>query len=253
MLHKLKINRMILLWIAVVIAGTFMTIYGSHRLSNEWSKKDVIRQAHTIPDFILVDFEVEAEFDEDLRDKILTECKSKIHVPNGSVNDLKEIPLSTFFAENLYKESKPAKKNYKLDKNIYENIKSFDIIGVLKSLDSSTRINIRKNNNKILLSTLNSNTKDSYIEVREYNTKTNRFKLLFNNIQLNVEFLRQSKFVVDLDNGETQITIITKPTIQITEIKNVDFKTNSTKYLTLTDIKKDELGWYTAKTKLLLR
>lgn len=244
---------MILLWIAVVIAGTFMTIYGSHRLSNEWSKKDVIRQAHTIPDFILIDFEVEAEFDEDLRDKILTECKSKIHVPKGSVNNLKEIPLSTFFAENLYKESKSAKKNYKLDKSIYENIKSFDIIGMLKSIDSSTIITIRKNNNKILLSTLNSNTKDSYIEVREYNTKTDRFKLLFNNIQLNVEFLRQSKFVVDLNNGKTQLTIITKPTIQITEIKNVVFKTNSTKYLTLTDIKKNELGGYTAKTKLLLR
>ena len=253
MLPKNKNWFMLIIWLIVILFGTAVTIIGGLKLSDEWTKNDAKKQVHTIPDFILVDFEVEAEFDEDLRDKILTECKSKMHVPKGSVDDLKEIPLSTFFAENLYKESKPAKKNYKLDKSIYENIKSFDIIGVLKSLDSNTRINIRKNSNKILLSTLNNNTKDSYIEVREYNTKTNKFKLLFNNIQLNVEFLRQSKFIVDLDNGETQLTIITKPTIQITEIKNVIFKTNSTKYLTLTDIKKDELGSYIAKTKLLLR
>ena len=253
MLLKNKINKMVVLWIVVIWIGTIITIVGGLKLNDEWTKNDAKKQVHIIPDFVLIDFEVEAEFKENLANRILTECKSKIHVPNGSVDDLKEIPLSGFFAENLYKENKIAKKNYKLDKEIYENIKSFDIIGMLSSSDKNTVINIRKNSNKIILSTLDKDLKDSYIEVRSYNTETNRFKLLFNNIQINVEFLRQSKFITDLDNGKIKLSVITKPNVEITEIKNIILKTNSTKYLTVTNIIKDELRSYNAKLKLLLR
>jgi hypothetical protein len=253
MLPKNKNWSMLIIWLIVALLGTTITIVGGLKLNDEWTKNDAKRQVHIIPDFMLIDFEVEAEFNKELSDKILTECKSKINVPNGSVEDLKEIPLSVFFTENLYKEDKIAKKNYKLDKEIYENIKSFDIIGMLNSSDKNTVINIRKNSNKIILSILNKDLKDSYIEVRNYNTKTNRFKLLFNNIQINVEFLRQSKFITDLDNGKIKLNIVTKPSIEITEIKNIILKTNSTKYLTVTDIIKDELGSFNAKLKLLLR
>lgn len=253
MLLKNKNWSMIIVWLIVILFGTSITIIGGLKLSDEWTKNDAKKQVHIIPDFLLVDFEVEAEFKKDFADRILTECKSKINVPNGSVEDLKEIPLSGFFAEKLYKENKIAKKNYKLDKEIYENIKSFDIIGMLSSSDNNTLINIRKNSNKIILSTFDKDLKDSYIEVRNYNSKTNKFKLLFNNIQINVEFLRQSKFITDLDNGKIKLSVITKPNVDITEIKNIILKTNSTKYLTVTDIIKDELGSYNAKLKLLLR
>lgn len=253
MLLKNKNLFMLTIWLIVILFGTAITVIGGLKFSDEWNKADILKQQHIIPDFILVDFEVEAEFAEDLKNKILTECKSKINVPNGSVEDLKEIPLSVFFAENLYKENKPAKNNYKLEESIYENIKSFNILGMVSSSDKNTRLNIKKNSNKIILSTLNKDFKDSYIEVREYSTKTNKFKMLFNNIQLNVEFLRQSKFITDLDNGKIELSVITKPNVKITEIKNIFFKTSSTKYLTLTDIEKDSLGSYNAKIKLLLK
>ena len=98
MLHKLNINKMTLLWIAVVIAGTLMTIYGSHRLSVEWTKKDVLRQAHTTPETFLFDCEVEAELEEDLKNTILKNCLSKIS-GQGKMNDL---TLSPFFDQTGY-------------------------------------------------------------------------------------------------------------------------------------------------------
>lgn len=253
MLLKHKINKMIIIWIFVILIGTLITVFGSLKLNDEWTKGDAQKQSHIIPDFMLVDFEVEAEFDKELKDKILTECKSKISVPNGSVEELQTIPLSTFFAEKLYKESKPAKKNYKLDKEIYENIKSFDIIGMANSKDNNVLINLRKNSNKTILSVKDDGLEDSYIEVREYSKNTDRFKLLFNNIQLSVEFLKQSKFITDLDGGKIKFSLITKPNIVITEIKNIVLKTKSTKYFTLSALKKDSLENYIAKINLILR
>lgn len=244
---------MIILWIFVILTGTALTIYGSAKFNDEWNKGSDLRQTQLIPDFLLIDCEVEAEFDENLRNKILTECKPKIHIAGGSVEDLETIPLSTFFDENFYKESKVAKKNYKLDKDIYNQIKNFDIIATAKSKDSSVCINLRKNSNKIILSTYNDASKESYIEVRAYDKRTNRFKLLFNNIQLSVEFLKQSKFITDLDKGELDFIIITKPSIQIVEIKNIVLKTKNTKYFILSNIVKNDLDRYITKMNLILR
>ncbi len=252
MFFNIKTNRMIL-WTILFLGGTALAFFGTYKISQELTKEDAKKQSHLIPDFLLLDCEVESKFDNKFRDEILTFCKSKINVPGGNVEDLDSIPLSVFFDENLFKENKLAKKNYKLQKDVYEDIRSFDFFGMASSKDSSIIINLKKNSNKVIFSTYNSDIKDSYIEVRTYNTKTNLFKLIFNNIQLDINSKSISQFITDLDNENIKFSLITKQNIEIVELKKVVLKTKSIKYFGLNGINKDSLGMYNAKLNLLLK
>ncbi|MFI8605657.1 hypothetical protein ACIGCP_14425 [Cellulophaga baltica] len=247
-----KINWMIILWIVVILFGTTLTIWGSAKFNDEWTKKDSLRQLHTIPDFLLLDFEVEAELDSLLTEKILSEVKPKIHIHGDSIENLQNIPLIGFFDEKLFKENKQAKKNYKLSKDIYGKIRDFDLLATSKSKDSSVFIGLTKNTNKVIFTQRDKNLKDSYIEVKNYNQKTNEFEILYHNIQLNVEFHRQSKFITDLDKGDLKLHLITKPSINVKRLKNIKLKTKTTEYFSAIEILKDSLG-YNAKLNLLLR
>lgn len=247
-----KMTWMALLWFIIILLGMALTIYGGLKLNDEWTKNDTLRQIHLIPDFLLMDFEVMVELDSTLTDKILKKVKKKTNVPNGGIEDLEQIPLAPFFNEKLYKENKAAKDNYKLDKDIYNEIRGFDILANSTSKDSTVQINLVKNTNKIIFTQQDGNLKDSYIEVREYAPKTNKFKIFYHNIQLNVEFLKQSKFITDLDKGNLEIVLIMGKNIEVKELKNIKIKTRSTEYFNTGRISYDSLR-YNTELNLLLR
>jgi hypothetical protein len=252
MLRKLKDKKwvMISVWIVVILIGTAITIIGGLRLNDEWTKGGVIKQQHTIPDFLLIDFEIKAELDSILTEQILKEVKPTIHIHGDSIENQEKIPLVGFFDEKMFEESKQAKENFKLSKNIYEEIRNFDLMATSVSKDSSVFIGLTKNTNKIIFTQRDSNLKDSYIEVRDYNQKTNEFHIFYHNIQLNVENHRLSKFITDLDKGKLELHLITKS--EIKELKNIKLKTKSTEYFQASEITNDSLG-YNAKLNLLLR
>ena len=251
MLRILKrINWMIILWGLLILAGTALTIYGSAKFNDEWNKKSSLRELHTIPDFLLIDFEVKAELDSTLTEQILKEVKPKIYIHGDSIENQEKIPLVGFFDEKMFKEHKQVKKNYKISKNIYEELRSFDLMATSVSKDSSVFIGLTKNTNEIIFTQRDKNYKDSYIEVRDYNQKTNQFHIFYHNIQLNVENHKLSKFITDLDKGKLELHLITKS--EIKELKNIKLKTKSTEYFQAYEIKNDSLG-YNAKLNLLLR
>lgn len=247
MLHKLNVNRMTLIWIAVIIAGTLMTIYGSHRLSNEWTKKDVIRQAHTTPEKFLFDCEVEAELDEELKNTILKNCLSKIS-GQGKMNDLH---LSTFFDQTGYEKNKILERNYSLDNEIYKNFTSFDIIGLAVAKDSSLILNLRKEEKIVKLSADKEN-KESHIEVRDYNSETDKFKIYYRNINLEVNSKTLSTFVTDLNNGKLTLNIVTNSKIRITKIGEIYLKTKMLRYFKIGGLKENSIGQNIGEIKLLL-
>jgi len=240
---------MIILWGFLILGGTALTIYGSAKFNDEWSKKSTLRELHTIPDFLLVDFEIKAELGSILTEQILGEVKPKIHFHGDSIEKQEKIPLVGFFDEKMFKENKQAKKNYKLSKNIYNTIRDFELIGNSHSKDSNVSIGLTKNTNKIIFTQPNRKSKDSYIEVRNYNQKTNEFHILYHNIQLNVENHRLSKFITDLDKGSLKLHLITNS--EIKEIKNIKLKTKTTEYFQATEITNDSTS-YNAKLNLLL-
>lgn len=250
MLRILKrINWMIILWGLLILVGTALTIYGSAKFNDEWNKKSSLRELHTIPDFLLIDFEVKAELDSTLTEQILKEVKPKIYIHGDSIENQEKIPLVGFFDEKMFKENKQAKKNYRLSKNIYEELRSFNLMATSVSKDSSVFIGLTKNTNKIIFTQRDKNYKDSYIEVRDYNQKTNEFHIFYHNIQLNVENHRLSKFITDLDKGKLELHLITRA--EIKELKNIKLKTKSTEYFQASEITNDNLG-YNAKLNLLL-
>ena len=251
MLRILKIiNWMIILWGLLILAGTALTIYGSAKFNDEWNKKSSLRELHIIPDFLLIDFEIKAELDSTLTKQILEEVNPKIHFHGDSIENQEKIPLVGFFDEKTAKEHKQAKKNYRLSKNIYEELRSFDLMATSVSKDSSVFISLTKNTNKIIFTQRDSNLKDSYIEVRDYNQETNEFHIFYHNIQLNVENHRLSKFITDLDKGKLELHLITRA--EIKELKNIKLKTKSTEYFQASEITNDSLS-YNAKLNLLLR
>lgn len=247
MLHKLNINKMTLLWIAVVIVGALMTIYGSHRLSVEWTKKDVLRQAHTTPETFLFDCEVEAELEEDLKNTILKNCLSKIS-GQGKMNDL---TLSPFFDQTGYEKNKIAERDYSLDNEIYKNFTTFDILGLAVSKDSALILDLRKDEHIVKLSADKEN-KESHIEVREYDGKTGKFKIYYRNINLGVSSKTLSTFVTDLNNGKFTLNIVTNKKVKITKISDVYLKTKMLKYFKIDNIKEDHIGQNIGEIKLLL-
>lgn len=251
MLRILKrVNKMAVVWILVIIVGTVLTILGSYNLNSVLGRKNILRQSHIIPDFLLIDFEVKAELDSLLTKQILEEVKPKMHIQGDSITNQEKIPLVGFFDENTFRENKTAKQNYKLSKNIYKELRNFDLMGKSVSKDSSVLIRLFKNTNKIIFSQRDINLKDSYIEVKSYNNLTNEFHIFYHNIQLNVENHKLSKFITDLDKGNLELHLITKS--EIKEIKNIKLKTKSTEYFRASEITKDSLG-YSAKLNLLLK
>lgn len=248
MLHKLIINKMTLIWIAVILTGTLMTIYGSHRLSIEWTKKDVLRQAHVTPESFLFDCEVDVELEEDLKNTILKSCLPKIN-GQGKMNDLH---LSTFFDQTGYEKNKILEKNYSLDNDIYKNFTFFDILCLAVAKDSSLILDLQKDEKSVKLSADKEN-KESHIEVRNYNSKTDKFKIYYRNIKLEVNSKTLSTFVTDLNNGKFTLNIVTNPKVKITEINEVYLKTKMSKYFKIDNIKEDHIGQSIGEIKLLLR
>lgn len=250
MLHYRKINKMILIWFTLIIIGTCLTIWGTYELSKEWNKSDLLKQQHNIPDFLLIDFEVKSQLSIPLTNQILTEIKPKYHIEGETFENQKEVDLITFFDEKRFKEKLQFKKNYKLSNNIYEELRNFNLIANSISKDSSIIISLTKNSNEIIFTKYDQNLKDSYIEVIDYNQKTNRFNIAYHNIQLNVENKKLSKFITDLDKGKLNLNIITRTDIQ--ELKNIKLKTKFTEYFQASEIIKSDFG-YSAKLNLLLK
>lgn len=245
-----KINGMLIFWGFLILTGSAFTIYGTARFNDEWNKKNILRQSHYIPDFLLIDFEIKIKLDSTLTKQILEEVKPKMHIQGDSIANQEKIPLTLFFDENTFQENKTAKQNYKLSKNIYKELRNFDLMGKSVSKDSSVLIRLFKNTNKIIFSQRDINLKDSYIEVKSYNNLTNEFHIFYHNIQLNVENHKLSKFITDLDKGKLELHLITRA--EIKELKNIKLKTKSTEYFQATDITKDKLG-YKAKLNLILK
>lgn len=241
-----KANWMIVLCISMIIIGAILTTFGSIGLADELSKKSKLRKTHEIPETLLIDFEVKAELDSTLTEQILEEVKPK----SDSIENQEKVPLVGFFDEKVFNEHKQSKKNYRLSKNIYEELRDFDLIANSVSKDSSVFIGLTKNTNEIIFKQRDKSYKDSYIEVRNYNQKTNEFHIFYHNIQLNVENRRLSRFITDLDKGKLELHLITKS--EIKELKNIKLKTKSTEYFQAYDITNDSLG-YNAKLNLLLR
>ena len=250
MLQHRKINKMILIWFTLIITGTCLTIWGTYELSKELNKNDLLKQQHSIPDFMLIDFEVESQINATLTNQILTEIKPKYYVEGETFENQKEIDLIGFFDEKKFKEKPQFKKNYELSNNIYEEIRNLKLTATSTSKDSSVIIKLTKNSNEIIFTKYDQNLKDSYIEVLDYNRKTNQFNIRYHNIQLNVENKRLSKFITDLDNGKLNLNLITKTNIK--ELKNIKLKTKSTEYFQASEIVTSEFG-YNAKLNLILR
>lgn len=244
---KHKINKMVVLWIAVIIAGTCLTIWGSFKLNQEWSKKDILRQSHITPETFLFDCEVEAKLDEELKNTILKNCLSKI----SGQDKMDNLILSPFFNQTGYVESEINKKNYSLEDSIYENFTSFDVLGLAVSKDSSLILDLRKEEKNVKLSA-DKESKESHIEVREYNSKTDKFKIYYRNIKLEVNSKTLSPFVTDLNNGEFTLNIETNPKVKIIKISEVYLKTKMSKYFKIDNIKEDHIGQNIGKIKLLL-
>lgn len=241
---------MIILWIAVIVIGTILTIWGSHKLSSELGKKDLVRKSHIIPDFLLIDFEIKSVLDSVLTQQILSEVKPRIHIPGDSIDNQENIPLTTFFNEKLFNENLQAKKNYELSENIYKELRNFDLMAISRSKDSSVCISLNKNTNKIIFNKKDKTLKESYIEVIDYNQMLNEFHFGYHNIQLNVENQKLSRFITDLDKGSLELHLITKAHVKALE--NIKLKTKSTDYFKGTEITKDSIGSYKAKLNLLL-
>lgn len=251
MLRKLKRIMVVIGWILFSLLGTLITIVGGLKLNDVRTRNNSLRQSHTIPDFLLMDFEVRAELDSTLAQQILSEVKPKISVPNGSIDDEDKLYLTVFFDEIRFKEKEQAKKNYRLSDNIYDSIRNFELMATSESKDGSVRITLTKNTNKVIFTGKDKNIKDSYIEVRDYDQRTNEFHILYHNIQMNVENQKLSRFITDLNKGELKLYFMSNPLKEITELKNIRLKTKTTDYFLATGVTEDSLG-FNARLNLLI-
>lgn len=250
MLLKNKNLYMLTLWLIVILFGTAITIIGGLKFNEEWTKNDVKKQVHLIPDFLLIDFEAKVQFDSVLTNQVLAEIKPKYHVEGETFEQQKDITTIGFFDERMFKEHKQAKKNYKLSKNIYDQFRNFKLEATSSSKDSSILIQLTKNTNKVIFTSEDRNFKDSYIEVRDYNQENKEFHIIYHNIQLNVENYKLSKFITDLDKGNLTLNLIMKAKIK--DLKNIKLKTKTTEYFRASEITNNSFS-YNAKLNLLLR
>ena len=238
---------MILFWSFVAIVGVFLSMYGSHRLSVEWSKQGILRQAHLTPKCFLIDFETEIKLKDSLQNKILDFCKNKTTNQGKS----KDIVLSLFFDQIKYETNKVSEINYSLGGETYDIFTSFNIFSTAVSKDKSLILNLEKNKEKVR-TTADRKSKESHLEIIEFDTVSKKFKVLYKNISLDVTAHTLSPFVTDLNNGNFSLNIITKPEIDIVEVKEIYLKTETNKYFQVIDIKKDDIGQTKGKIKLLL-
>jgi hypothetical protein len=139
-----------------------------------------------------------------------------------------------------------------LDNDIYKNFTSFDILCLAVVKDSSLILDLQKDEKSVKLSADKEN-KESHIEVRNYNSKTDKFKIYYRNIKLEVNSKTLSTFVTDLNNGKFTLNIVTNPKVKITEINEVYLKTKMSKYFKIDNIKEDHIGQSIGEIKLLLR
>lgn len=238
-----KNYKMIILWIAVILVGTALTIWGSLKLNDAWTKADELKKQHPIPDFLLFDCELEIKFNERTTREIMDKVYGKSVMIGGDVRTIPNMLLTPFFNEYLYSKDENARINYSLNPDFYAPIKSIQIIGQSKSKDAETQISFKTNNNEILLgSEIAENM--SYITVQSFNIATRTFKLKLNNIQLDVSLQTASKYILDLSTIDFHF--INSPEITITKISNCFLKTKTTKYFKLKDITVHTLDRYHA-------
>lgn len=237
---------MTLLWLSVFIVGSIMAFIGTFYLSQELSKKSSLKQSHIIPDFLLFDCEAEVEIKEDFKNKILKSCLDKT---SGDKN-MDILYIFPFFET---KEDKMISKDFILTEDIYKAFLDFNIKTNLISNDNSLLLNLHKNTNIVELSS-DIDLKDSFLEVNSYNKKTNLFKLIFRNIQLEVSSKSISKQLLDLENGKlNNLRITTNSDIKIKSVKNIIFKTKMTEYFRVKNIKEKEFEMYDGELQNLLR
>lgn len=224
MLSK-KINKMIIFWILIILLGTCLTIYGSLRLNDAWTESSILKQAHVIPDFILLDCDIEIEIAEKQRIEILKIVSEKIH----GQDNIEIIALSPFFDQ--------ANSNYLLPAEIINDFLKFEIFGQAFSKDGSVDIGLSKSTNTVEILGEEDKNK-SYIQVLTYNSKTNKFKVLLRNIVLDVSSTSKSQLILDLKDAELNFKTVSY--FQIKSIKNIYLKTKKVKYFFILEMKQDK-------------
>jgi len=250
MLLNNKDLYMLTIWLIVILFGTAITIIGGLKFNEEWTKNNLKKQVHLIPDFLLIDFEVRLRLNEELTTQMLEEIKPKYHVHGESFEEQEKVFLTSFFDEKLFEEHKQAEMNYKLSENIYEQIRNFDLIAIAISKDTSTLITLCKNTNKVVFTQRDKNIEDSYIEVKEYDSKTKELHIFYHNIQVSVVNKKLSKFITDLDKGNLNLSFIVRGDVR--ELSNIVIKTKSTEYFGVQEITNEGTS-YIAKLNLLLK
>ncbi|OYQ35085.1 hypothetical protein CHU92_11265, partial [Flavobacterium cyanobacteriorum] len=219
---NLKNNKMIALWIIIILIGTTLTIWGSLKLNDAWTKADELKKQHPIPDFILLDCDFEITFSKEQTNIIEEAIYSKISMPEGNVSDINQLPVLIFFNEN-----REGLEKYALERNILNNLKTVIVNGTATSKDSTTLISFYSNENNIYIGS-KEKSKESYIEILRYNKDEGTFTGRMNNIQLMTEVHTASQYLLDLN----QITfhIMFSGQIKLRKVENVYLKTTRTKY-----------------------
>jgi hypothetical protein len=244
MLRK-KLNKMIVFWIFVILVGTVLTIFGSLKLNDEWSKNEDEKHIHTVPDLLLLDFEIEAELDEKLKNEILKTILPKIHGQDKT--DF--VFLLPFFDQVGYETSEIKKKNYALTQNIYNNFLNFDIFGSATSKDQSIHLRLTKSNSVINLSAEKIRN-ESYLQILDYNSKSNRVRIQFKNITLDVNSTSRSQFILDLNEGQLYLNLTSK--FQVKKIIDVFLKTRKITYFFIPELKEGDFGSFNGKLGLII-
>lgn len=221
---------MILLWIIFIVAGTLATIYGSFKLSQEWSKKDELKKAHLLPDILLLGCEVELKIEGDLKNKILEKAYSKIYMGGEDVKKIETIPLSPFFDKELYAKEEQAKKNYYISEDVYDKFENLIIIGSVTAKDKNELMKLDRNSDDIIL-TSEYKKGVSTIKVVEYRKSTDSFKVELSNIQVRVQ--SQSLLILDFASSKYSLNIIFGEGITPISLEKGWLTTSKTRYFHL--------------------
>lgn len=246
MLLKIKINKMVLLWIILIIIGTILTIFGSAKLNSELSKKDILRQSITTPDYLLLDCNIEIELDNMLKEVILNKVLNKTE----GQKDTDIIHLSAFFNQVQYEKNKISEENYSLGDSIYDNFKNIDISALVKSKDSTIILNLKRTDDMLKISP-DEDYKGSRLSVTEYNPENNKFKLQLKNVILEVESKTLSPFITDLNGGEISLGIITNQKVSVVDISEAYLKTKKAKYFKVDKIDSVDGLYFKGRLNLL--
>lgn len=225
---------MILIYCIIIGICAIGGFWATFKLSQLLSKDDIVKQAHGMPELLLLNCEVYLEPAEKLKKEILERSAPKI---SGVQRD--SISLSSFFDRDLFKENKVAKNNYEIFPDFYEYFENIRISMILKDENGNKSVFLTPSYDKMKLTS--NNTKSSRIEVINYDKKTNLIRVKLVNIQLDVQ--TQDEYICDLKNGSFELHIATGDMLTPSTISLATLKTKKTSYFMLIDIKNNDLGF----------